>query len=299
MKYNKLEKYSTEATDEILTPATLRNHVIVPGNSEKLKCFLGKAHKMRHRQNSHSEDALTWSCFDVLRHLPPRQQIDALNEIMEDAFEGSPGFEFSEHDNIIIETGKKYERKSADGRIEESEIDASIEIPGKLLLFIEAKLYSTLSPPDSKRDRLHNQIAHKLRIGVHNSGLGAFYFVFLDLAPLYHLYLHKGKDLAEDPSSDKEKFFGKSYYKKWLSAWWFNYYKNWKTPLRDVLEGKVKNKENKKMEKVLESVVNADQLHALAEDVSQNMGWLTWSDLYKTVLRGLVDSTKFPLETQS
>ena len=299
MKYDELEKYSTEAADDILTPATLRNHVVVPDSREKLECFLGKTLKMPKRQNSHSEDALTWSCFDVLRNLPARQRMNALNRIMEDAFQGNPGFEFDENDNVIIEIGKEYKRRSADGRIEDSELDASIEIPGKLLLFIEAKLYSTLSPPDPERNRLHNQIAHKIRIGVSNRGEGAFYFIFLDLAPLHLLYLHKGKDLAKDPSGDKEKFFGKSYYKKWTSAWWFNYYKNRPglTPLRNVLEGTIEEKVDGKIKKktVLDSVVNGE-LYAFTKDVSQNMGWLTWSDLYKTVLQGLVDSTKFPLE---
>src|SRR5688572_21470194 len=52
-----------------------RNHVIVPGREDALASFLrqdyqGMRHKLRNANNSNSEDALTWSCFDVLASLP-------------------------------------------------------------------------------------------------------------------------------------------------------------------------------------------------------------------------------------
>ena len=299
MEYNKLQKYSVKP-DETLNPATLRNHVVVSGSKEELKKFLEKTyhglgtHKLRHKQNSHSEDALTWSCFDVLRNLPQQQMVIALNEIMEDAFDGKPDFEFKEHDDIKIEIGKKYVGQLTK---EESEIDVSIEIPNKLLVFIEAKLYGSISMPkdnspcNQKNNSRCDQIAKKLRVGVDCREGRTFYFIFLDLAPWYHLYLHKEKKVAKKPSNDPDKFFKKPYLQKWSSAWWFDYYKkgrnNSKQPLKNVLNGEIDG------EKVLESLGNDEQLDALVEEVSQNMGWLTWSDLYKTVLRGLVTSMPF------
>jgi hypothetical protein len=249
-----------------------QNHVIVPGREDDLEKFLdqdycGLKHKRQHCTNSHSEDALTWSCFDVLRTLSPESKIAALREIMEDAYEGKDVCRFSDAEKITIEIGKTYEGVSTG---EKTEVDASIETSDKLI-FIEAKLYSPLSladpgNPDPSKRKSHDQIARKLRVGLDCSRKQnrKFYFIFLDIAPREMLYRKEGK--ASAGSSKKHGFPG-----KWKSAWWFSYYKlghrGSLTPLRKVLDG-----------------IEVEPV----ETVAERMGWLTWSDLYKTVLRGLV-----------
>ena len=66
-----------------------RNHVILPGREKALESFLqqdykGMRHKLRHAFSSNSEDALTWSCFDILASLPSLDKVAELDEIMED-----------------------------------------------------------------------------------------------------------------------------------------------------------------------------------------------------------------------
>ena len=89
-----------------------RNHVILPGREQALDDFLNASlkqngevtkHKLEHSYNSNSEDALTWSCFDVLQNLPHDRKIQALDEIMEDAFSDEkhfPKFSFANEENI-------------------------------------------------------------------------------------------------------------------------------------------------------------------------------------------------------
>ena len=61
--------------------------------------------------------------------------------------------------------------------------------------------------------------------------------------------------------------------KKWKNVWWFNRYKNgWKNSL-------------KPLENIL---VDIDQKFQSVENVSKNMGWLTWSDLFKITMRGMI-----------
>src|SRR5690554_4497074 len=94
-----------------------RNHVIVKGQEKALDEFLNSTtlikgkqqkHKLRYSCSSNSEDALTWSCFDTLRNYKPENLIDALNEILEDSFEGNSPFDFSQEKNIKVEIGKEY-----------------------------------------------------------------------------------------------------------------------------------------------------------------------------------------------
>jgi hypothetical protein len=61
---------------------------------------------LKHAFNPNSEDALTWSCFDVLRRQPHERIVQALNEILEDAFEGKTDFLFTDEQNIEIHIGK-------------------------------------------------------------------------------------------------------------------------------------------------------------------------------------------------
>ena len=249
-----------------------RNHVIVPGRKDALEKFLDqdygnlKGHKRKHSTNSHSEDALTWSCFDVLRNLSGTAMIDALNEIVEDSYEGKAGFSFSTTEQIEIHIGKTYTGVKTG---EKTEVDASIETPKKLIFF-EAKLFSPLSLADEAEGKSYDQIARKLRVGMDCRQKREFYFIFLDIAPRQKLYRNEGKPRAE--SSKKHGFDG-----KWKSAWWFSYYQRGHrgslTPLQKIMKG-------------------IDDVESI-KTIAQRMGWLTWSDLYKSVLRGLVSSTGF------
>ena len=248
-----------------------RNHVILPGRLEALKDFLNqdygslKGHKLKNACNSNSEDALTWSCFDVLANLPHTKKVAALDELLEDVFEGEPPFSFSElelkENEINIHIGKKYTGVTTN---ESTEVDASIEFPGTLIFF-EAKLYSTVSlaePPEKPFD----QIARKLRIGL-DSPLGderQFFFIFLDIAPYEKLYRNENKStvLAKNQNG---------FHDKYKSAWLFKYYKysrnNSLRPLAEALNG-----------------IDTPSV----ETIANNMGWLTWSDLYKSILRQLI-----------
>ncbi|WP_139856536.1 hypothetical protein [Aequorivita sinensis] len=248
-----------------------RNHVIVKGQEKALEEFLNSTtlingkqqkHKLRHYCSSNSEDALTWSCFDTLRNYKPENLRDALNEIMEDSFEGNSPFDFNKEKNIKVEIGKEYTAPSFLNKKEKTEVDTSIETDDKLI-FIEAKLYSLISLPTAIQP--YNQIARKIRVGLDYalSNNKQFYFIFLDIAPLEKSSLRKSKAEAEAATY--------TFADKWKSAWWFNYYRNKRSlkPLKDILADLTTNEEELKQ-------------------VQQNMGWLTWASLFKTVLRATI-----------
>lgn len=227
-----------------------RNHVIYPGRDKALHTFLNseelidgelKKHKLKYCKSSNSEDALTWSCFDVLRQLPQEKINIALNEIMEDAFDGKVEFSFKDEEDVKIEIGKKYNSKN-----EHSELDASIETKSKLIFF-EAKLYNAISLED--KDKPYDQIIKKLRTGLEcaKETNKEFYFIFLDIAPIDYL-----------------KKFGND---KAISAIRFENYKVDNDTLKEHLKG-----------------IQYDDINK----VKENMGWLTWACLFKTVLRAIV-----------
>lgn len=229
----------------------LRNYVLFPGSEKPLHTFLNtilkrngkeEKHKLKHAFNSNSEDALTWSCFDILRHQPHEIIVQALNEIMEDAFEGSIDFTFVNEKNIKIHIGKNYYASTV---AEYTELDASIETDDKLI-FIEAKLYNKISLPD--KDKPYDQLIKKLRVGldVAKHENKKFYLIFLDIAPIDYTL----------------KFGEKS-----VNAEYFKQYKENSNTLADKL---IKNS------------------YQSLEEVSQNMGWLTWASLFKTVLRAVI-----------
>ena len=144
---------------------------------------------------------------------------------------------------------------------ESTEVDASIEAPG-ILVFIEAKLYSSVSPA-SPPEKPHDQIARKLRVGLDSliDNKQEFFFVFLDIAPAEVMFQRKRKTtVIETP--------GGGYKDKWRSAWLFKYYKQGRNnslrPLAEALDG-----------------INAPSV----ETVAKNMGWLTWADLFKCTMR--------------
>ncbi|MHC4166310.1 MAG: hypothetical protein ACYSWQ_05080 [Planctomycetota bacterium] len=250
-----------------------RNHVIVPGREKALDAFIhqeykGMQHKLQNAFSSNSEDALTWSCFDTLEHLPSLNKIEALDEILLDSYEGNSPLSFAglgiSDSDIKIHIGKEY----TGNRVKEStEVDASIEAPG-ILVFIEAKLYSAVSAA-SPPQKPYDQIARKLRIGLDAASEtgNEFYFIFLDIAPLEKMNQRRPKSEAMGKSPG-------GYNEKWRSAWLFRYYKNGRAnslrPLEEVLKGVVD-----------KSVVPA---------VAANMGWLTWADLFKCTLRATINS---------
>ena len=176
----------------------LRNHAVYPDREKALHTFLNatldrngkkEKHKLRHCFSSNSEDALTWSCFDVLRQQSHENIVQALNEIMEDAFEGKQDFSFEDEQNIEIHIGKNYFASTIK---ENTELDVSIETEDKLI-FVEAKLYSKISLPDDNTP--YDQIIRKLRVGldVAKTENKEFYFIFLDIAPMDKI-LRYGKD---------------------------------------------------------------------------------------------------------
>ncbi|MYC96777.1 MAG: hypothetical protein F4X14_17565 [Caldilineaceae bacterium SB0661_bin_32] len=248
-----------------------RNHVILPGRENALIEFLnqdykGMQHKLKHICNSHSEDALTWSCFDILANLPQKKKIFVLNRMFEDAYQDKSRIQIqdgqNESDQIEIYIGKQYTGLSSK---ESTEVDVSIEMPG-VLVFIEAKLYNALSlasPPEKP----HDQIARKLRIGLDSPLRDSreFFFIFLDIAPVDKLTKRMKKEEALSSSG--------GFHNKWKSAWWFKYYKygrnNSLRPLSEELEG---------IEVFPMSVCS----------IADNMGWLTWSDLFKNILQGMI-----------
>jgi hypothetical protein len=157
--------------------------------------------------------------------------------------------------------------KKYGSKVEETEVDASIEANG-LLIFIEAKLYSSMSLADVEKP--HDQIARKIRVGVKEclKTSSEFFFIVLDVAPPQTLRMLKpGASLEEAKSKGRGGFAS-----KWQTAYWFSRYKaagRSLTPLRQVL---------------------ADIPGANVEQVAANMGWLTWSEVFKTVLRSVIGS---------
>ncbi len=244
------------------------NFVIWPGREGALEQFVNKRYhdgprlKLLQTKSSNSEDALTWSCFDTLNNIPGNPRKSALAHLWALAFDGRPAPEGFLTGEITI--GKEYNWEK-----ENTEVDASIE-GDKVLVFIEAKLYSPISPADPHNRKPYDQIARKLRIGLGEAQRSGkdFYFILLDIAPRKIL---RGLKPRPNPSNGQQKPRG-GFAGKWQTADSFSLYKGMRGntgPLCEALKG-------------LSGVdVNA---------VANNMGWLTWSDVFKAVLRATVES---------
>jgi hypothetical protein len=243
------------------------NFAIWPGSEPALQKFVNQMygdqpHKLRHTKSSNSEDALTWSCFDALRQVDETSRASALANLWTLAFEGVTAPAGLTGGKIIV--GEKYGKKG-----DETEVDASIEGEG-VLVFIEAKLYSSMSLKDKSKGKEYDQIAKKLRVGLKESQRTGkeFYFIILDIAPKEAL-----RTLNPRPSlKDAESAARGGFPSKWNTAFWFSRYKGIDgdvSPLREVLEG----------------IPGVD-----AKVVARNMGWLTWPDVYKAVLRAVIAS---------
>ena len=134
-----------------------RNHVVLPGREDALASFLkqdykGMQHKLKNAVSSNSEDALTWSCFDVLASFESLDKAAALDEILEDSFQGSSPLSFRARGiasrDIRIHVGKQCTGPSTK---EATEVDASVEAPG-VVVFFEAKLYSSVESRRAARE---------------------------------------------------------------------------------------------------------------------------------------------------
>jgi len=250
-----------------------RNHVIVPGRENALDAFIrqdykGMQHKVKNAYSSNSEDALTWSCFDTLENLTLLNEIEALDEIFSDSYAGNSPISLSEkgfsNSDVSIHIGKRYDAPNIN---ESTEVDASIEAPN-VLVFIEAKLYSAISPADPPK-KPHDQIARKIRIGLDtaNQSKSEFYFIFLDIAPLEKLNQRRKKEEVMENSAS-------GYNDEWKSAWLFSYYKNGRA------------NSLKPLEEALKGVADKSSIPSIAA----NIGWLTWSDLFKCTLRAAINA---------
>lgn len=248
-----------------------RNHVIIPGREKELDKFLnstykGQNHKLKNSYSSNSEDALTWSCFDPISQLSNIKKVKALDEIIEHSFYESGineevPFGFANEEEIEVYIGKTYKGLSIN---EETELDASIET-SKKIVFIEAKLYSSISLKDE--DKPHDQIARKIRVGLDYASdkNKEFFLIFLDIAPRKNIYEFSNETKSKENASKLPP-------KKWKSVWWFNRYKNGRN-------GSLK---------PLESILNGIETSQSVESISKNMGWLTWSDLFKITMRSMI-----------
>lgn len=248
-----------------------RNHVIIPGREKELERFLnstykGLNHKLKNSYSSNSEDALTWSCFDLISQLPNEKKVIALNEIIEHSFYESGinetiPFTFDTEEKIEVSIGKTYKGEQIN---EATELDASIET-SKKIIFIEAKLYSSISLKDENKP--YDQIARKLRVGLDYASKKnkEFFFIFLDIAPKEELYKFSDEKKSKENAMKKPT-------KKWKSVWWFKRYKNGS------------NGSLKPLEKVLFEIETSQTV----ESVSKNMGWLTWADLFKITMRSVI-----------
>jgi hypothetical protein len=172
----------------------------------------------------------------------------ALDEIMEDAFEGKVNFSFAAEGEVLIEIGKNYYTSSLPEK-EWTEVDASIETSSKLI-FIEAKLYGSVNPADDRSP--FDQIIKKLRVGLDVSNVRGleFYFIFLDIAPLDRL-----RDLSGASAMSKKS----------ESVRLFELYRSDAAQLSTQLSPIF-----------------------CPVDLPSRMGWYTWSSLFKTVLRAVV-----------
>jgi len=251
-----------------------RNHVIIPGQENKLKEFInsnynGIKHKLKNSKSSNSEDAITWSCFNIISQFKESEKIKALNEIIEHSFldksiNGEIPFLFENEKEIKIEIGETYKGPSTK---EQTEVDASIET-NKKVIFFEAKLYSSITLKNKKKP--YDQIAKKLRVGLDyaSNKEKEYFFIFLDIAPREELYKFSNEKKSKENAL-------KTPTKKWKSVWWFNRYKKgWHgnlKPLKNVLIG-------------------IDTKNQSIESISKNMGWLTWTDLFKITMKGMINN---------
>lgn len=245
----------------------VENFVVWPGRETALHDFVSQTygnqrHKLRHTRSSNSEDALTWSCFDTLNCLADEPRRNALKDLWGCAYnEGSAPHGFLSGQ---ISIGKKYGTHG-----EQTEVDASVEGDG-VLVFIEAKLYSSMSLADPPNRKPHDQLARKLRVGIKEAQASSrtFYFIVLDIAPKEQLLALRSRPNLEEAKEKSRAGFAS----KWQTAYWFSRYRGSPGSTNPLTE-------------ILGDIPDVD-----VEAVARNMGWLTWSSVFKAVLRGVIAS---------
>jgi hypothetical protein len=237
------------------------NHVIVPGREAALEAFLNGTyknmkHKLKNAKNSNSEDAVTWSCFDYIRTREKHSRISIINRLLAASSISDPKISLVNSALHDVHIGKTY----SGNQTGETEVDASIETESSIVFF-EAKLYSAMSLANPQKP--HDQIAKKLRVGADfsRSCRKMFVFIIIDIAPQEKLFQRRPKVDAMTGLS--------GFHDKWKTAWWFDYYKNGR------------NGSNKPLKEILDGIVEESQLSL----VSDNMGWLCWTDLFKIILQ--------------
>jgi hypothetical protein len=244
------------------------NHVVWPGRETALaafveKTFAGKKHKLANARSSHSEDALTWSCFDLLAQLPRANAEQAMSEMWALAYDGAALPE-------AVRSGQFFVGRDFGVSGEKTEVDAGIE-SSSALVFIEAKLYSAMSQADLPA-KPYNQIVRKLRVGLREAAKTGreFYFIVLDVAPAHELKaIRPGASLAEAKAARTGGFAG-----KWLTGYWFLRYKASR-------KGSTK--------PLAEELARPPAIEKVnVATVMRNMGWLTWADVTKATMRALV-----------
>ena len=234
-----------------------RNHAVRPEREQALNEFLnasivcnGKTelHKLKYATNSNSEDALTWSCFDRLRNFPKENINIALNEIFEDAFG-----DFKQDKKHVPAPFSFADEQNVEIHIGKNYTATSVNESTEVDASIETKgklvfFEAKLYSKVSIADEKHkhDQIARKLRVGLDVATASNREFYFIFL------------DIA--PCMEILRYGEK----KQMSARKFLYYRNHPHNLR----------------KQLTDIPNQN-----IEQISQNMGWLTWASLFKTLLR--------------
>lgn len=234
-----------------------RNHAVLPNREKALHQFLhtsitcnGKEekHKLKYATNSNSEDALTWSCFDRLRNLPKENLITALDEIFEDAYG-----DFKELNQLIPSPFSFADEQNIEIHIGKNYNATSVNESTEVDVSIETNDIIVFIEAKlyskisiSNEKHKHDQIARKLRVGLDVANASKREYYFIFL------------DIA--PCMEILKYGDQ----KQISARKFLYYRN----------------HPKNLTRQLIDIPYQD-----TGQISQNMGWLTWSSLFKTLLR--------------
>ena len=133
--------------------------------------YRGLAKGLSRLGSENSEDALTWNIFRTLRYVPAPLWIHSITQ-------PTP----TDSDTIKLHFWKNYAPPPTYPHAEgHSEVDLAIETDSALL-FIEAKLYSKVSQPISKR----NQVIRNIDVGSYHASQSNKDFYFFLLTPEKH-----------------------------------------------------------------------------------------------------------------
>lgn len=234
-----------------------RNHATLPNREQALDEFLHSStlikgervqHKLDHAVSSNSEDALTWSCFDRLRQQPLDKIIQALDEIFEDAYgEFHQANKPMPHPiSFANEENIKIEiGKNYYGTTIQHGTEVDISIETDQKLIFFEAKLYGIISLECEK-KPHDQIARKLRIGLDVAQETNREFYFI------FLDIAPFQNILTYGDSKKE------------SASRFLDYRNQPNNLQKIL---------------------SEIPHQNYPEIAQNMGWLSWTSLFKTILR--------------